>query len=101
VVGICRVVKGFGSAAILSVAIRPMRNEKFRDRAAKCGGSHVESRVAGIKVASDFAEKVGRWVLACSADFRRDRCKRGSGRQAARHFVDVAIHDMTYEFKKD
>jgi hypothetical protein len=76
-------MKGFGSAAILSVAIRPMRNEEFRDRAAKCGGSHVESSVTGIKVASDFAEKVGRRVLACSTSLRRNSGKRGSGRQAA------------------
>ena len=57
VVGVRRVVKGFGSAAILRAAIRPVRNEEFRDRTPKRGGSHVEGRVAGVKVVSDFAEK--------------------------------------------
>jgi hypothetical protein len=31
VVGICRVVKGFGTAAILRAAIRPVRNQEFRE----------------------------------------------------------------------
>jgi hypothetical protein len=53
-------VKGFGTAAILRAAIRPVRNQEFRDRAAKGGGSHVKSRVTGVKVVSYFAEKVGR-----------------------------------------
>lgn len=100
-VGVRRVVKGFGSATILRAAIRPVRNKEFCDPTAKRGGSHMQSRVAGVKVVSDFAEKEGRCVLARSADFGRCNGKRGIGPQPARHFVDVAIHDLANEIEKD
>jgi hypothetical protein len=57
VVGVRRVVEGFGAAAILRAAIRPVRNEEFRDWTAKRGGGHVQSGVAGVKVVGDLAEK--------------------------------------------
>src|SRR5712691_881924 len=93
-------MQGFGSAAILRAAIRPVRNEESCDGTPKRGGSHMESRVAGVKVVSDFAEKEGRCVLACSANVRRRSGKRGTGRQAAGHFVDLAVHDKSNEIKK-
>src|SRR5439155_23661129 len=77
------------------------RNEEFCDRTPKRGGCHMQGRVAGVKVVSDFAEKEGRCALTCSANVRRRSGKRGTGRQAAGHFVDVAIHDMSNEIKKD
>ncbi len=99
-VGVRRVVKGFGSATILRAAIRPVRNKEFCDPTAKRGGSHMQSRVAGVKVVSDFAEEKGRCFLACSANVRRRSGKRGIGRQAVGHFVDLAIHDKSNEIKK-
>jgi hypothetical protein len=94
-------VKGFGSTAILRATIRPVRNEEFRDRTPKRSGSHMKRRVTSVKVVSDFGKKEGRCVLACSAKVRRRSGKRGIGRQAAGHLVDLAIPDMSNEIKKD
>src|SRR5437868_539166 len=94
------VVKGFGSTAILRAAIRPVCHEKFCHWTLICCGSHVHSRVTGVKVVGDFAEEVGRCVLACSANGRRLSGKRRIGCQATGYLVDVASHDMSNEIKK-
>jgi len=49
VIGVRRVVKGFGATAILRPAIRPVRDEELRDRAAKSCGGHMKGRIAGVK----------------------------------------------------
>jgi hypothetical protein len=56
-IGIRRIMKGLGSAAILRAAICPMSNEKFRDGTLKRCGSHVEGRIAAVKVVRDFGKK--------------------------------------------
>ena len=94
-------MKGLGTSAICRAAICPVRHEELCNRPPKCGGRHVESRVADVKVVSDFAEEEGRGVLACRALVRRRGGKRRTGGQAAGHFVDLAIHDMSNEIKKD
>ena len=73
VVGVRRIVKRLGAAAILRVTVGPVRNQKPRDRTSKCRSSHVQSRVAGVQVVSDFAEKEARLALAASANDRRRR----------------------------
>jgi hypothetical protein len=89
-----------GAAAILRPAIRPVSDENLRDRRPKRGRSHMESRVAGVKVVGDFAEKEVWCVLTSRANLRRRRRKSGTGRQPAGHLVDLAVHDMSNEFEK-
>ena len=48
----------------------------------------------------NFAEKEGRCILACRTNVRRHIGKRGVGRQAAGHFVDVPTHDVANEIKE-
>jgi hypothetical protein len=93
-------VKGFGSTAIPRVAIRPVRNEEFRDRTPKCGCSHMKGRIASVKVVSDFGEKEVWCAVTCSANLGWCGGKRGIGSQTARHVVDLAVHDEPNEIKK-
>jgi hypothetical protein len=74
-IGVGGVVKRLGAAAIFRVAISSVRNQKPGDRTSKRSSSHVESRVAGVQVVSDFAEKEARCALAGSANDRRRRGK--------------------------
>jgi hypothetical protein len=94
-------VKGFGSSAILRVAIRQVRNEEFCDRTPKRGGGHVESCVASVKVVGDLSEKEVWRAVASRANLSAHSGKRGAGRQTAGHLVDVAIHDQSNEIEKD
>jgi hypothetical protein len=48
-----------------------MPNEQFRERTPKRSGCHVERRVAGIKVVSDFFKKEVWRAVACGASFSR------------------------------
>jgi hypothetical protein len=89
-----------GAAAILRVAIRPVRDEKYCDRTPKRGGSHMESRVAGVEVVGDFGEKEVWCAMARSANLSRRCSKSEAGRQSAGHFVDLAVHDVSNELKK-
>jgi hypothetical protein len=61
----------------------------------------MKSRVSGVKVVTNFAEKESGCVLACRAYGRRGSGKRGTGGQMAGHFVDVAIHDLSNEINKN
>jgi hypothetical protein len=62
-IGICGVMKWFRSASIPRLAIGSMRNQEFCNRAPKCRGRHVESRIAAIEVVSDLDEEKGRRQL--------------------------------------
>jgi hypothetical protein len=56
-------MKWFRSASIPRSAIGSMRNQEFCNRAPKCRGRHVESRIAAIEVVSDLDEEKGRRQL--------------------------------------
>jgi hypothetical protein len=93
-------VKGLGSATIPRAAIRPVRNEQFCGRAPERRGSHVKSRVAAVKIMCNFTEKEGRCFVPGSANVARCSGKRGTGGQTAGEFIDVAVHDLANEIKK-
>src|SRR6476469_1834487 len=99
-IGVSRVMKGLGAAAILRVAIGAARNKKFGNGTLKRGGSHMKRRVAGVKVVTNFGEKEIWRTFAFSANLSRRGSKRGSDRQAAGYFVDLPIDDVSNEFKK-
>jgi hypothetical protein len=90
-------VKGFGSAAIPRVAIRPVRNEEFCDRTPKRGGSHMEGRVTGVKVVSDSA-KVWRAVAAAASAGTVAREGLAAKRRDA---SSMSPFDESNEIKKD
>jgi hypothetical protein len=94
-------VKGFSAAAILRAAICPVRDEEFCDLIPKRSGGHMEGSVASVKIVSDIGEKEVWRASAPSANLSPRGGKRGRGHQAAGQFVDVAIHDMSNEIKKD
>jgi hypothetical protein len=63
--------------------MRPVRNEEFCDRTPKRGGSHMEGRVTGVKIVSDFGKKEVWRALASRANLSRHSGKKGTGRQTA------------------
>jgi hypothetical protein len=50
-------VKRLCASAISRSAIGAVRDQEFRNRTPKCGGSHVECRIARIKIVSDVGEE--------------------------------------------
>ncbi len=56
-VGVGGVMKRLCSSAVLRSAIGSTRNQELRDRAPKCRRGHMQRRIAGIEVMSDFREE--------------------------------------------
>jgi hypothetical protein len=93
-------VQGFSAAAILRAAIRPVPNQQLRDRTSKRRRSHVQSRVARVKVVRDVAKKEVSCPLAGRANALPCRGKRRSYRQTAGYLLDLATHDNSNKIKK-
>jgi hypothetical protein len=94
-------MKRLCASAISRSAIGSVRDQELRNRTPKCCGSHVESRVARIKVMSDFGVEKGRGALTCSTCVGRRRRKSRTRSQAPGQLVEVPVDDNANEIKKD
>ena len=87
-----------GSAAIPGLMIRSVRDQKLCYRTPKRGGSHMQGRVAAVKIMVDLVEKEIFGIFAAGTNFSRSSGKSRIGHYLFRHRTNVTADDVSNEF---